>query len=421
MELSGGTIMKKQITGVLIGFSVVLASVTAYGQELTFDHVYPKGGRAEIDVPDNYKEVTQEEFDDMDRAMRAFTPANDSLLKNNAKEFYYYSQLNENQQALYDCLMQLTDYPDQEDNFSLFFSEIDPSSDEFMEEVFIVYLAMTYDHPELFWLYNSSRTSPVWGSVAGGEGENPFYMTMFSLSDPYVDYEKEVTAFNEAVEDFLSDIDRNTSEEEIVRQIHDKLVRLVTYDYSVADGASSSGSDLAHSAYGALVMNSSGNSNYAVCDGYALAFEYLLQQVGIECAFVGGSAGNSEADMGGHAWNIVKINGEWYEIDSTWDDVGGLDDALEMLDKESLEYKCFSEALHDDVYRDVLEHYMFGKTTDELRYYYPGEDEYYTTMDQEYYFTLLYPSVHVRDNEVSSEMPMGILSALAPNAVNALG
>lgn len=66
------------------------------------------------------------------------------------------------------------------------------------------------------------------------------------------------------------------------------------------------GPDLAHTAYGCLVADSSGNPNYAVCDGYTLAMEYLLQQCGIEAAFIGGMAGFSQADAGGHAWNIVK-------------------------------------------------------------------------------------------------------------------
>ena len=56
-----------------------------------------------------------------------------------------------------------------------------------------------------------------------------------------------------------------------------------------------------------------------VCQSYALAYELLLNAVGIDSLYITGEAGG-----GGHAWNLVKLNGSWYHIDCTWDDpVGG--------------------------------------------------------------------------------------------------
>ncbi len=406
--------MKKKVflsAAVLLAGTLTVMSCSA--EELTLSLPLPVGDRAQVEAPDNYEEVTQDEFDSMDRAMRAFVPAGDSLLKNKAEDFYYYSQLNEEQQALYDCMMVLTDYPDEEDNLSLYLATMDPSSDEFMEEVFTVYLAMTYDHPELFWLYNSSKTSIGWGAVPG---DSDITLVFFYLTEPYTDYREDMTAFNDAAEAFLADIDTSGSEENTVRQIHDKLVDMVVYDDDVLNDMVNSGSDLAHTAFGALVKNSSGIDNYAVCDGYSLAFEYLLQQVGIECTYVGGFAGSTEDDMGGHAWNIVKIDGQWYEVDTTWDDVGNRDDSVAKLDKDSLEYKCFSEALQNAEYRDHLEHYLYGRTTSDIRHFVPDESDYYVTEDQLYIFTLLEESVHVRDAEDMPGSIMGIVSSLAPEA-----
>ncbi len=53
----------------------------------------------------------------------------------------------------------------------------------------------------------------------------------------------------------------------------------------------------------------------SVCEGYSRAFQYLCQSVGIECVCVSGTAGGS-----GHMWNMVKVNGKWYQMDVTWDD-----------------------------------------------------------------------------------------------------
>ncbi len=49
----------------------------------------------------------------------------------------------------------------------------------------------------------------------------------------------------------------------------------------------------------------------AVCEGYAKTYNLLLHESGIDTCFV---------HNGDHAWNVVKINGEWFHIDTTWDD-----------------------------------------------------------------------------------------------------
>lgn len=52
----------------------------------------------------------------------------------------------------------------------------------------------------------------------------------------------------------------------------------------------------------------------AVCSGMAMAYSLLLNTAGVECKYVFGLAKGF-----GHAWNIVKINGQWYHVDVTWD------------------------------------------------------------------------------------------------------
>ena len=65
--------------------------------------------------------------------------------------------------------------------------------------------------------------------------------------------------------------------------------------------------DVEHTAYGALANGSS------VCQGYAMAYMYLLNRVGIKNYYV--SSGNLN-----HAWNIVYIDGKPYHVDVTFDD-----------------------------------------------------------------------------------------------------
>ena len=65
------------------------------------------------------------------------------------------------------------------------------------------------------------------------------------------------------------------------------------------------------SAYSALVEGKS------VCAGYARAYQYLMQRLGIPCYYCTGFAGED------HAWNIVGLDDGYYNVDVTWDDTPG--------------------------------------------------------------------------------------------------
>ena len=99
-------------------------------------------------------------------------------------------------------------------------------------------------------------------------------------------------------------VDPSMSEYEIVLAFHDYLVNTVTYRET---------GDRSHAAVGALV------DGRAVCDGYVKALDLLCYLADIECLRISGigySGGQQEA----HAWNKVEIDGQWYNVDVTWDD-----------------------------------------------------------------------------------------------------
>ena len=62
-------------------------------------------------------------------------------------------------------------------------------------------------------------------------------------------------------------------------------------------------------AYGALCLG------VAVCEGYAEAAALLLNRAGVETLVI---TGDSRGEK--HAWNIVKIDGDYYHLDVTWND-----------------------------------------------------------------------------------------------------
>ena len=54
----------------------------------------------------------------------------------------------------------------------------------------------------------------------------------------------------------------------------------------------------------------------AVCLGYATTFQLLMDMAGVECITVAGASRSSTED---HGWNVVRLNGNWYCVDVTWD------------------------------------------------------------------------------------------------------
>ena len=357
------------------------------------------------------EELTEEQGAELDRAMRAYTPGIDSLLVNHAKSFYYYEQLDADQQVVYDTLLMLCEDPTDTNNVAVL--ELPgPADDVFYSETLSpAYYALMYDHPELFWLYSRENNYIGTGDLTQ-DGKTLLYI---GFTEPYVNYEQDMKAFNQAAEDFLKDIDTSGSEAEIADAIHDKLIDMVVYDDEVAQN--NIANDLAHSAYGALVANSRGDANTCVCDGYSLAYVYLCQQAGLEAAFLCGMAGDNEQSAGGHAWSIVKIDGQWNEVDACWDD---WDDLFEELEAECQAYggenaEKIMMALSDNDFQNNLKHYLDCVSTEYITAFDDIEPFVYF-YDDGSALVLINESVHIRMNEVPESGPDGILMAMAPVA-----
>lgn len=154
----------------------------------------------------------------------------------------------------------------------------------------IIY-SISYDHPELFWA-ESGFTYYYNGSGEVTSVTVDFNSTANGLSDHQRAFESAVSKVLTKANTFSTDIEK-------VKYVHDYLTNINNY---VA------GSPLNQSAYSALVL---GNT---VCAGYARAFQYCMQKLEIPTAFVVGYAGEA------HAWNLVKLDGEYYNMDVTWDD-----------------------------------------------------------------------------------------------------
>lgn len=107
----------------------------------------------------------------------------------------------------------------------------------------------------------------------------------------------------------------NIASERAARQIMEQLTPDMDdydklkffHDYLILNCKNDTESPYSDTIYGALVQKK------ALCEGYAKAYSYLCNLAGIENVIVTGQANVP------HMWNMVKLGGNWYHVDVTWD------------------------------------------------------------------------------------------------------
>ncbi len=235
---------------------------------------------------------------------------------NNQYEYKYaYSRLSPVLKEVYDsiknCFMKLDteikfDYP------NLFY-----------DDIVKVVKYILIDCPEIFWY------KKYW--VYYDEGTSVVTKVTFEYSMKRSRVLRRQRKIEKSVQDFLKSVDRSMSEYETVKQIYENVITLVDYD-SVGLAKSErrhkkNPVDDLRSIYGVIVKKK------AVCAGYARAMQYLLNRLGIECVYVSG-----RADDESHAWNLVKVDGDYYYLDTTWGDGS---DTKKKGNSEELDYDYF--------------------------------------------------------------------------------
>lgn len=160
------------------------------------------------------------------------------------------------------------------------------------------------DHPELFWIDNNYGYSydPVDGSV------KEIKVKFFDFADTPEKFQTAKAEFEATVSSIIAESANYDTLVERELFIHDYICENTEYDETAP---------YHQSAYSALVLHRS------VCAGYARSFQYLMQRLGVTCYYVTGSTEKAVAGSGAdgaHSWNIVAINGEYYNVDCLWDD-----------------------------------------------------------------------------------------------------
>lgn len=154
-----------------------------------------------------------------------------------------------------------------------------------------VFEAVYNDHPELFWV-DTAYSCKYRRNGQCAEINLQFNSTADNLSQEKAAFEEKAKAITDGAKDLGSYYEKE-------KYVHDTLISQVDYSASAK---------MNQSAYSALV------NGKTVCAGYARAYQYMLQQLGIPCYYCTGYAGEN------HAWNIVGLEDGYYNVDTTWDD-----------------------------------------------------------------------------------------------------
>lgn len=182
----------------------------------------------------------------------------------------------------------------------------------------------TEDYTTLYYKTYTSAISSFESCQILSAGEYSFVLWVYFADGNfgYDEYQFKInddashTSLTEKINEIVS-ISKGATQWETALNMHDWIINNVYYDGN-------------YEFYGAdMILR-----GYGVCDGYSKAFYMLCQAAGIPVGRVSG---------GNHAWNVLKLNNQWYYVDPTWDDPGTTPPAVSGY--EHHDYFCINEEI----------------------------------------------------------------------------
>ncbi len=219
---------------------------------------------------------------------------------------YYYNSLSSDEKKIYrELLSELA-----AGNDSVKFTLTNDFNIE--EEINRAVYAVCYDYPEIFWI-NPGNAFSCYSDFRGNYTVD-LSVYVYEFWENTLFKQLYIDKLYDATEKIVNKASIYSTDFDRVEFVHDYICENARYNTNAADGVrnntylQSAVLAQATSAYGCLVNGT------PICGGYSKGFMLALRELGIECMFVTGYAGEN------HAWNIVEMDNEYYFMDITWDD-----------------------------------------------------------------------------------------------------
>ena len=176
-----------------------------------------------------------------------------------------------------------------------------------------------------------------WSGSCSLESDDEGLHYVFVYDCKYYTTAAQEAELSEKIDSVLQSLDINdeSSDYDVICAVYDYICANVSYDY---DNLNDSEYLLKYTAYAAMINKT------AVCQGYSALMYRMLQQKNIDCRLIPGS---------NHAWNIVAIDGVYYNADSTWDAGRDPKNYAYFLcgDSDFAEHTRYSEYSTEEFYR----------------------------------------------------------------------
>lgn len=156
------------------------------------------------------------------------------------------------------------------------------------EQISRTYISLLYDHPEFFYAPRAIAACDSCGKVK---------VSLRSVYDKAI-LKKAEKAMSETARSLaIGKCDEVAAEKKVL-------------DYFVGNATYEINDMFNQNAASAIYFKK------AQCSGFASAFKYFADRLGIWCIIVDGAVADMDGN-GAHAWNIVRIKGEYYHVDPT--------------------------------------------------------------------------------------------------------